>query len=268
VGLREGGGFQYQNMLDLGLTTRILDLVWPVNAVFSGDDHDYCECLHEVEGRRETFTEYTVKSFSWAMVFNPLSPPPSAFNSVLVLTRFQGIKYPGYQLLSLHDDGGAGLNAIKLPPAKQAELKKLTDTTNKDSQVPTTAAASWQGTKHQKRDIPHFATKPCTLPSPIDIFKLYGLLAVISLGCIIWSHRRPAAEVEYFELADVAKDEENGTNGHGILVGEGSAGRRGRGCFAGGGGWRRGDILGILRDCVSLYLFVGVGFFLQILGVW
>jgi ethanolamine phosphate phosphodiesterase len=73
-GLKEGGGFQYQNMLDLALTTRILDLVWPVNAVFSGDDHDYCECLHEVEGRRETFTEYTVKSFSWAMVSNPRSP--------------------------------------------------------------------------------------------------------------------------------------------------------------------------------------------------
>jgi hypothetical protein len=61
--------------------------------------------------------------------------------------------------------------------------------------------------KHQKRDLPNFATKACTLPSPIDIFKLYGLLAVISLGCIIWSHRRPPTEIEYFELQDASKDE-------------------------------------------------------------
>jgi ethanolamine phosphate phosphodiesterase len=72
--LREGGGYQYQNMLDLPMTTRILDILWPIQGAFSGDDHDYCEVEHEVEGRREVFTEYTVKSFSWAMVHSPSLP--------------------------------------------------------------------------------------------------------------------------------------------------------------------------------------------------
>lgn len=69
--IREGGGYQYQNMLSEELTMHILDSLWPVSAIFSGDDHDYCLAEHEFEGRREVIPEYTVKSFSWAMV------PPS-----------------------------------------------------------------------------------------------------------------------------------------------------------------------------------------------
>jgi len=82
-GLREGGGYQYQNMLDLPLTTRILDLVWPIQGAFSGDDHDYCEAVHTIEGRRESFVEYTVKSFSWAMVWTFLPPGPSVLGVVV-----------------------------------------------------------------------------------------------------------------------------------------------------------------------------------------
>lgn len=63
-----GGGYQYQNTLDAELTTRILDTIWPVAAIFSGDDHDYCVIQHTLEGRREQVPECTVKSFSWAMV--------------------------------------------------------------------------------------------------------------------------------------------------------------------------------------------------------
>jgi len=81
--LREGGGYQYQNMLDLPLTTRILDLVWPIQGAFSGDDHDYCEAVHTIEGRRESFVEYTVKSFSWAMVWTFLPPGTSVLGVVV-----------------------------------------------------------------------------------------------------------------------------------------------------------------------------------------
>ena len=66
--IRLGGGYQYQNTLDAQLTTRILDSMWPVEAVFSGDDHDYCLVQHTLEGRREQVPECTVKSFSFAMV--------------------------------------------------------------------------------------------------------------------------------------------------------------------------------------------------------
>jgi ethanolamine phosphate phosphodiesterase len=66
--IHSGAGYQYQNTLSRDITTRILDAVWPLNAIFSGDDHDYCMVEHTMEGRRETVPEYTVKSFSWAMV--------------------------------------------------------------------------------------------------------------------------------------------------------------------------------------------------------
>ena len=66
--IREGGGYQYLNMLPQDLSVRILESIWPLSAIFTGDDHDYCLAEHEVEGRREVIPEYTVKSFSWAMV--------------------------------------------------------------------------------------------------------------------------------------------------------------------------------------------------------
>jgi ethanolamine phosphate phosphodiesterase len=70
-----GAGYQYQNTLPPALSTRILDALWPVSAVFTGDDHDYCVVEHEMEGRRESVPEYTVKSFSMAMVPAPPIPP-------------------------------------------------------------------------------------------------------------------------------------------------------------------------------------------------
>ena len=66
-----GGGYQYQNTMPQDISTRILDTLWPVSAVFTGDDHDYCLVNHELEGRRESVPEYTVKSFSMAMVGPP-----------------------------------------------------------------------------------------------------------------------------------------------------------------------------------------------------
>jgi ethanolamine phosphate phosphodiesterase len=69
LSIRVGAGYQYQNTLDVDLTSRILDSIWPVMGVFSGDDHDSCVINHVLEGRNEEVPEYTVKSFSWAMVF-------------------------------------------------------------------------------------------------------------------------------------------------------------------------------------------------------
>jgi len=117
--------------------------------------------------------------------------------------------------------------------------------------------------KYQTGGTPRFGTKLCTLPSPIDTFKIYGFLAIASFCWILWSRScqpTPGAGIEYVELEDVAaKDEEtqttNRVNGHG---------RTRRGLYL---GWRRGYILAILGDCVSLCLFVGMGFFLQILGI-
>ncbi|EGV61403.1 hypothetical protein CANTEDRAFT_124038 [Yamadazyma tenuis ATCC 10573] len=65
-------GYQYQSVVDAGLSSEILDLIQP-DLVFSGDDHDYCDIQHS-----ESTREVTVKSISMAM----------------------GIWRPGVQLLS------------------------------------------------------------------------------------------------------------------------------------------------------------------------
>ncbi|EJD03085.1 Metallo-dependent phosphatase, partial [Fomitiporia mediterranea MF3/22] len=85
--IRRGVGFGYQNTLGRHTSDFILKNIRP-NAIFSGDDHDYCEYTHSVplvsegpEPKIEYVREVTVKSFSMAM----------------------GIRNPGFQLLSLVD---------------------------------------------------------------------------------------------------------------------------------------------------------------------
>ncbi|KAH3668386.1 hypothetical protein OGAPHI_002140 [Ogataea philodendri] len=84
---REGGtfpivkGYQYQTVVDSGLSKEILRLVRP-DVIFAGDDHDYCEITHEYPTGKSV--EVTVKSISMAM----------------------GIKYPAVELLSIRDTVG------------------------------------------------------------------------------------------------------------------------------------------------------------------
>lgn len=69
-----GSGYQYQNSLSEELSKEIIDKVEP-DLIYSGDDHDYCDVLHDDDRVREI----TVKLISMAM----------------------GIKYPAVQLLTL-----------------------------------------------------------------------------------------------------------------------------------------------------------------------
>ncbi|CAB52734.1 ER lipid phosphatase [Schizosaccharomyces pombe] len=79
--IKYGLGYQYQNLLLPELSESILKAVEPI-AAFAGDDHDYCEVVHnyQVDTREAATTEYNVKAFSMT----------------------SGILYPGYQLLSLN----------------------------------------------------------------------------------------------------------------------------------------------------------------------
>src|SRR5271170_5336065 len=96
----------------------------------------------------------------------------------------QGIKFPGYQLLSL---GPAP------PPRRPTRL--------------TLAAPS---------EIQHasFETKLCTLPSPIHGYITYAFMAIISALWICAVHcsgwRRSDQAGQYFELDNLGKDEEIG----------------------------------------------------------
>ncbi|CAA7259054.1 unnamed protein product [Cyclocybe aegerita] len=79
--LRPGVGHGYQNTLEKQSSLRLLEALKPV-AIFSGDDHDYCEYTHQLRptfGPPINILETTVKSIS--MVMN--------------------VRKPGFQLLSL-----------------------------------------------------------------------------------------------------------------------------------------------------------------------
>lgn len=76
-------GYQYQNVLAQDDSARVLRSVGNVKHVFSGDDHDYCEIVHNAsnsgEGIVERVKEITVKSISYAM----------------------GVRKPGFSMVSL-----------------------------------------------------------------------------------------------------------------------------------------------------------------------
>ncbi|KAI9092598.1 Metallo-dependent phosphatase-like protein, partial [Phlyctochytrium arcticum] len=79
--LREGIGYQYQNLVVESLSGEILDRIKPV-AVFSGDDHDWCTTEHQsqLSNGPNTYIEHTVATFSW----------------------MQGNHHPGFAVLNIH----------------------------------------------------------------------------------------------------------------------------------------------------------------------
>ncbi|KAI7853835.1 Metallo-dependent phosphatase-like protein [Circinella umbellata] len=76
--IRQGRGYQYQNLVGENLSKQILERVNPV-AIFSGDDHDYCVVHHEYGENKSKVLEMTIPTFSMA----------------------QGVRYPGVVLLDL-----------------------------------------------------------------------------------------------------------------------------------------------------------------------
>lgn len=77
-------GYQYQTTLTPEKTENLLMKIQP-DVIFSGDDHDYCEVVHNFVSGKQTH-EYTVKSISMAM----------------------GIKYPAVQLLTYGNYAASG----------------------------------------------------------------------------------------------------------------------------------------------------------------
>ncbi|KAI4593554.1 hypothetical protein KJ359_009240 [Pestalotiopsis sp. 9143b] len=89
-----GHGYQYQNALTEEDSVRLIKSVGNVVQAFSGDDHDYCEIVHD--NLPDNVPEITVKSFSMAM----------------------GVKIPGFQMVSLYnpiDEKGQSLLAEGIP---------------------------------------------------------------------------------------------------------------------------------------------------------
>ncbi|KAI9485936.1 MAG: Metallo-dependent phosphatase-like protein [Benjaminiella poitrasii] len=89
--IRDGAGFQYQNLLLPSLSRQVLDTVQPI-AVFSGDDHDYCKIVHQYRDDKAA-VEITVPTFSMA----------------------QGLEYPGIMTLDIARDGQLSTRLCWLP---------------------------------------------------------------------------------------------------------------------------------------------------------
>lgn len=106
-------GYQYQNVLSQDDSRRLVSTIGNVVSVFSGDDHDYCEVIHEDKNMAR---EITVKSMSWAM----------------------GVRRPGFLMLSMWnpvDPSGFPLHSTptghgtisKPPPTTESHLCLLPD---------------------------------------------------------------------------------------------------------------------------------------------
>ncbi|KAF9984959.1 hypothetical protein BGZ75_003500 [Mortierella antarctica] len=85
------GGYQYWNMVNATLSRDILRGIRP-DVVFSGDDHDWCEIAHSLDGA--LIPEVTLRTFSFA----------------------QGIQQPGFVMLSLHNPELKSRNDMPMMP--------------------------------------------------------------------------------------------------------------------------------------------------------
>lgn len=84
-------GVQYQTVLTPAISSEIVEKVGDIEAVFSGDDHDYCEVIHRgFTSRNGGIKEITLKAISWVA----------------------GIRKPGFLMLSLWNPIDAQGNRI------------------------------------------------------------------------------------------------------------------------------------------------------------
>ncbi|OAQ30671.1 Metallo-dependent phosphatase, partial [Linnemannia elongata AG-77] len=137
-------GEQYQNMVNASLSREILRKVQP-DMVFSGDDHDWCEMGHSLDGRLTP--EVTLPTFSFA----------------------QGIKQPGFVVLSLYNPRHISRNARSL-------MQEVDDAT-------TTLPANHVHEGHTAKicDMTTFAYDECMLPKQLVIYSGYVCLLLCTL---------------------------------------------------------------------------------------
>ncbi|KAG0246536.1 hypothetical protein BGX31_001407 [Mortierella sp. GBA43] len=140
-------GEQYQNMVQAPLTKDILHAIKP-DMVFSGDDHDWCEVAHSLDG---TLTpEVTLPTFSFA----------------------QGIQQAGFVMLSLYNPDLKTKNVFPVVPTTSASGLPLSTEGNDGTMIRPSMDAT-------------FAYEECMLPNQLLIYGCYGLLFGCSLLWIL-----------------------------------------------------------------------------------
>ncbi|KAF9549540.1 hypothetical protein EC957_003492 [Mortierella hygrophila] len=137
-------GEQYQNMVNASLSREILRKVQP-DMIFSGDDHDWCEIGHSLDGRLTP--EVTLPTFSFA----------------------QGIKQPGFVVLSLYNPQHISRNSHSL-------MQEVDNAT-------TTLPANHVLESHMAKvsNTTTFAYDECMLPRQMVIYSGYLCLLLCTL---------------------------------------------------------------------------------------
>ncbi|KAF9353972.1 hypothetical protein BGX34_011278 [Mortierella sp. NVP85] len=142
------GGEQYWNMVNSSLSQETLHAIRP-DMVFSGDDHDWCEIAHPLDG---SFTpEVTLPTFSFA----------------------QGIQQPGFVMLSLYN------------PDRKVRNQFPVISTSSPSGLPVSTTHESSGTVARPSTDATFAYEACMLPNQLQIYKVYGLLFGCTLSLIL-----------------------------------------------------------------------------------
>ncbi|KAF9955286.1 hypothetical protein BGZ72_003845 [Mortierella alpina] len=142
------GGFQYWNMVNATLSRDILRGIRP-DMVFSGDDHDWCEIAHSLDG--DLIPEVTLRTFSFA----------------------QGIQQPGFVMLSLYNPDLKTKNEMPMMPIAPS-----------DTGVADAAGDSFSRLAYSSRNAT-FAYNECMLPNQMLIYLCYGIFLGFTIGWIL-----------------------------------------------------------------------------------
>ncbi|KAF9103996.1 hypothetical protein BGX27_010278 [Mortierella sp. AM989] len=139
------GGVQYYNMVSANITRQILSGMQP-DMVFSGDDHDWCEIAHSLDGT--LIPEVTVRTFSFA----------------------QGNLQPGFVMLSLYNPDHKTKNEFTMIPLS--------------SGLPISTGEGLSSVARPS-DNATFVYEECMQPNQLLIYMCYGALFGISLNWIL-----------------------------------------------------------------------------------
>ncbi|KAF9926974.1 hypothetical protein BGZ67_007805 [Mortierella alpina] len=142
------GGYQYWNMVNATLSRDILRGIRP-DVVFSGDDHDWCEIAHSLDGA--LIPEVTLRTFSFA----------------------QGIQQPGFVMLSLHNPELKSRNDMPMMPMEPSTAGMVDAAGNGVNNL---AHSSTNAT---------FAYNECMLPNQMLIYLCYGIFLALSIAWIL-----------------------------------------------------------------------------------
>ncbi|KAG0250869.1 hypothetical protein BG011_008027 [Mortierella polycephala] len=149
-GIVDGRGRQYQNMVSTQLSDEILRGIRP-DMIFSGDDHDWCEIAHPLDG--SATPEVSVPTFSFA----------------------QGTHQPAFMMLSLYNPDHKTKNVYPMVSAS--------------SGLPVSTEDSVSSMMRPSGDAT-FAYEECMLPDQLAIYLCYGALFAMTLNWIMIARYR------------------------------------------------------------------------------